>query len=665
MFNSLINTFSSRRIQYSLKTIFLSFMMLVFLRMIFFIMFFEPNSFSTLIKSLWFGIRFDLRLAILFNFPLFILCIIATIKYWKFSYTIFLSKYIYPTIITFIIFFYVFDFSYYSYTQQRIDITVYSLMENPSISVGMIWETYPVLILFSLILLLCILMSKVHLVIINQTLMKQSRNSLLKNKLIQIIFTFIVGVVGIWGSFSQYALLWSDAFFNRDPFVSAIALNPLLYFYDTTTFSEKNYNIEDVKDYYPLMTDYLGVNNPNISNLNFDRYINSTLSYEKSPNVVIIFMESVGLNRMGLVGNPLNPTPTLDSLANSGLFFPNFYVPWVSTSRSVFTMLTGIPDVARKTSSRNPIVRDQYSIISQFVNYDKHYMIGGSASWANIRSLIQYNIKDMNIIEMEDIDRPRVDVWGVSDLDLFREANLLLKNRTSQNSTFTIIQTAGNHRPYTIPEDNDGFIVQNHAKDLLNNAGFKSQGQFNAVRLLDHSIGKFLNEAKKLPFFDNTIFVLFGDHGTADPHALHMPPDDYGLRLRSYNVPLIIYAPNIIREPKIIETISGLADLMPTVASLCDLSYKNKTMGRDILSLDKNTAFIVNKKISPSSYGFLNNDYYLRIFRNGSGMELHDMRSINPEKNVIDSLASKADSLLKITNAYYETAKYMIHHNDN
>ena len=665
MFNSLINTFSSRRIQYSLKTIFLSFMMLVFLRMIFFIMFFEPNSFSTLIKSLWFGIRFDLRLAILFNFPLFILCIIATIKYWKFSYTIFLSKYIYPTIITFIIFFYVFDFSYYSYTQQRIDITVYSLMENPSISVGMIWETYPVLILFSLILLLCILMSKVHLVIINQTLMKQSRNSLLKNKLIQIIFTFIVGVVGIWGSFSQYALLWSDAFFNRDPFVSAIALNPLLYFYDTTTFSEKNYNIEDVKDYYPLMTDYLGVNNPNISNLNFDRYINSTLSYEKSPNVVIIFMESVGLNRMGLVGNPLNPTPTLDSLANSGLFFPNFYVPWVSTSRSVFTMLTGIPDVARKTSSRNPIVRDQYSIISQFVNYDKHYMIGGSASWANIRSLIQYNIKDMNIIEMEDIDRPRVDVWGVSDLDLFREANLLLKNRTSQNSTFTIIQTAGNHRPYTIPEDNDGFIVQNHAKDLLNNAGFKSQGQFNAVRLLDHSIGKFLNEAKKLPFFDNTIFVLFGDHGTADPHALHMPPDDYGLRLRSYNVPLIIYAPNIIREPKIIETISGLADLMPTVASLCDLSYKNRTMGRDILSLDKNTAFIVNKKISPSSYGFLNNDYYLRIFRNGSGMELHDMRSINPEKNVIDSLASKADSLLKITNAYYETAKYMIHHNDN
>ena len=116
-------------------------------------------------------------------------------------------------------------------------------------------------------------------------------------------------------------------------------------------------------------------------------------------------MESVGLNRMGLVGNPLNPTPFLDSLASNGLFFSKFYIPWVSTSRSVFTMLTGIPDVARRTSSRNPIVRDQYSILSDFNDYEKYYMIGGSASWANIRSLVTYNIKNMKLIEMEDIER--------------------------------------------------------------------------------------------------------------------------------------------------------------------------------------------------------------------------------------------------------------------
>lgn len=665
MFNLLINTFSSRRIQYSFKTICLSFLMLVLLRILFFIMFFEENSSLVLLKSMWYGIRFDLRLAILISLPLSVLCILPIIKYWKFSYTIFLSKYIYPIIITLIVFFYVFDFANYSYTQQRIDITIFSLMENPTISIGMIWETYPVLILLGLILILCVTMLKLHLVIINQTLYKKSKINLFKNRLIQIIITLIVGLIGIWGSISQYALLWSDAFFNRDPFISAIALNPVLYFYDTSTFSEKNYNVEDVKDNYSLMVEYLGVQNPSLSNLNFDRYVNSTSSNKKKPNVVIIFMESVGLNRMGLVGNPFNPTPTLDSLAERGLFFPNFYVPWVSTSRSVFTMLTGIPDVARKTSSRNPIVRDQYSIISQFINYDKHYMIGGSASWANIRSLIQYNIKDMTIIEMNDIDRPRVDVWGVSDLDLFREANILLKNKISQNSTFTIIQTAGNHRPYTIPDDNEGFIIKNHDKDSLNNAGFKSQEQFNAIRLLDHSIGNFLNEAKTLPYYENTIFVLFGDHGTADPHALHMPPDDYGLRLRSYNVPLIIYSPNIIKEQKTIETVSGLADLMPTIASLCSISYKNKTMGRDILSLKKNSAFIVNKKISPSSYGFLNNNNYLRVFRNGSGMELHDMKSINPEKDVKDSFTDRADSLYKITSAYYETAKYMIYNNSN
>ena len=58
-------------------------------------------------------------------------------------------------------------------------------------------------------------------------------------------------------------------------------------------------------------------------------------------------------------------------------------------------------------------------------------MIGGSASWANIRSLVTYNIKNMKLIEMEDIDRPRVDVWGVSDLDLFKEADKILRTKNT------------------------------------------------------------------------------------------------------------------------------------------------------------------------------------------------------------------------------------------
>jgi len=272
----------------------------------------------------------------------------------------------------------------------------------------------------------------------------------------------------------------------------------------------------------------------------------------------------------------------------------------------------------------------------------------------------------MKLIEMDDINRPRVDVWGVSDLDLFKEADNILKNKKELSKpNFIIIQTAGNHRPYTIPDDNDGFIVNNIKKDSLNKAGFKSVEQFNAMRLLDHSIGTFFELAKESSYYENTIFVLFGDHGTADPQAEHMGLEDYELKLRSYNVPLIIFSPKIIQNPQIINRASGLSDLIPTIAGLCKIPYMNKTIGRDLLSSDNNLAFLVNKKMNPTSYGVIDDQFYLRVFRDGSGYELHNILDKNPIKNVRSIFPNEADSLKKIADAIYHTSKYMLYHNNN
>ena len=223
-------------------------------------------------------------------------------------------------------------------------------------------------------------------------------------------------------------------------------------------------------------------------------------------------------------------------------------------------------------------------------------------------------------------------MWGISDLDLFREANDQFSQHDPEKPFFAIIQTAGNHRPYSIPDDNAGFEIIEKDEGALRKAGFKSSGQYNAMRFLDHSIGKFMEMAKTEDYFENTIFVLFGDHGNADPQAEHMPVDDYALRLRSYNVPFIIYGPGLGIDHGTIGTVCGLPDLLPTIAGLSRIDYTNKTLGRDVLKNENGMAFVVNKKISPSSYGVLDSDYYLRIFRNGSGMEFHDLNSPDLQK---------------------------------
>ncbi|MDG1847214.1 MAG: sulfatase-like hydrolase/transferase [Candidatus Marinimicrobia bacterium] len=656
----------SRRLKYLFGITILFWSLFIVLRFSFFFVFYEPSSLIDILKSFWIGTRFDLRLSIFLSLPCLIITIAPIVKYWRFSYTVFAANWTYSLVLISAIFFYIFDFATYGYTQQRIDITVFTLLENFTISLGMIWESYPVIRLLLLVLIICALFIKIHNWLIGVTLKKKKGFQTKYQKAFQLIFCFFIYIFGFWGTLSQYMLLWSDAFFSRSAFISALALNPILYFYDTTTFQEADFEIDKVEESYPIISNYLGTNNPDINNLNYVREIEPSMKMSNHPNVVIIFMESVGLNRLGIAGNPLNATPFLDSLSSNGLYFSKFYIPWVSTSRSVFTMLTGIPDVARRTSSRNPIIRDQYSIISEFEDYDKYYMIGGSASWANIRSLVSYNIKEMKLIEMADINRPRVDVWGVSDLDLFKEADNILKNKQDLSKpSFMIIQTAGNHRPYTIPDDNDGFITKSIKKESLTKAGFKSIEQFNAMRLLDHSIGKFFDLAEESSYYENTIFVLFGDHGTADPQAKHMGLEDYELKLRSYNVPLIIFSPKIIQNPQIINRASGLSDLMPTIAGLCKIPYMNKTIGRDLLISDNNLAFLVNKKMNPTSYGVIDDQFYLRVFRDGSGYELHNILDKDPIKNVRSIFSNEADSLKKIADAIYHTSKYMLYHNNN
>ena len=79
------------------------------------------------------------------------------------------------------------------------------------------------------------------------------------------------------------------------------------------------------------------------------------------------------------------------------------YTAWVST---------GIPDIElNKTSSRNPLIVDQHTIINSFDNYKKFYFLGGSASWANIRGLLTANIPNLEIYEEGSYASPRVDVW--------------------------------------------------------------------------------------------------------------------------------------------------------------------------------------------------------------------------------------------------------------
>src|SRR5690606_39215339 len=291
------------------------------------------------------------------------------------------------------------------------------------------------------------------------------------------IFTLLLAL-GIFGRINQYPLRWSDAFALDDDFKANLSLNPVQSFLSTLQFRHSSYDPEKVKGYYSLMAQYLQVENMDSASLNYQRNI-APAANNVQPNIVLVICESFSSYKSSMHGNPLNTTPYFNSLCEAGIFFDRCFTPAYGTARGVWATLTGIPDVEYpNTSSRNPAYVDQHSIINDFTGYEKFYFIGGSSSWANIRGLLTNNLSGLNLYEEEHFKSESVDVWGISDKRLFLEANKVLKNQ--QKPFFAIIQTANNHRPYTIPdEDMPEFSLVEYPTDTLKQYGFYSNEELN------------------------------------------------------------------------------------------------------------------------------------------------------------------------------------------
>lgn len=623
----------------------------------------DPLGSSDLLQALYIGLKFDLRIALLVLLPIFLVGWLRLLsplhsRFGAWLWTLYLTL---ATVA--LLLFYATDFGHFAYLATRIDISILRFLDNADISFNMVWETYPV-IRWGLVIAL---LTFIFYMGLQRVLRRYSTAAALhytwKGKLLISVITFFVVAGGLYGKFSYYPLRWSDAFFSTNAFASSVTLNPVLYFYETVRNGGVEYDEKVVREHYELMADFLGVTQRDATKLNFRRDEQPTAKRASPPNVVMVFLESFASYKAGLSGNPLDPTPHVDALANSGLFYENFYVPQTGTARSVFTAITGIPDIQfNDTSTQNATIINQRLIINAFTDHEKFYFLGGSASWRNIRGLLSNNIPNLHIYEEGSYRSPRIDVWGISDLDLFKESNQIL--REQKKPFFAIIQTSGNHRPYTIPEENHGFELKTPSSDDLAKYGFISVEEYNSFRFMDHSVGWFMEQAKKEGYFDNTIFAFFGDHGIAGDPGIHARKMDGQLGLNSNRVPFIIYAPKLI-PPQKSSTVASETDILPTLASLAGYRYTNTTFGRDLTDPrfgEPRRAFIIERSPIPF-VGLIDNEYFFRWRIDGKEKHLHHINSEEPRQDVLAQHPDKAAELETLTRAYYESAKYIINNN--
>ncbi|MBK7434009.1 MAG: sulfatase-like hydrolase/transferase [Chitinophagaceae bacterium] len=155
-----------------------------------------------------------------------------------------------------------------------------------------------------------------------------------------------------------------------------------------------------------------------------------------------------------------------------------------------------------------------------------------------------------------------------------------------------------------------------------------------------------------------------GDHGIRYNGSLeHFPKSWTEQGLTCEHVPLLFYAPKFL-APKRVEKVCSQVDILPSVARLAGIPYRNTGFGRDLFDtaskIKEGYAFIIDHDVK--TIGLAGNEYYfLKNLKTGKeelvSMKNNEPVPVNPETEMTKGVLSR------LTDACYETAKYMLLNN--
>ncbi|MET0634447.1 MAG: sulfatase-like hydrolase/transferase [Chitinophagaceae bacterium] len=656
----LIRYKTPKTIQWVVNLFGIFFLIFTLFRLATYFAFSPPNlRFIDLLPSFLMGVQYDLRWISIILAPIVLVSMIPRFspfyaaknkKWWTW----------YLALITFVVFFFfAADFGSFSYNRTRLDAGAMNFVEDPGISIRMMWQTYPLFwMLLGLVIAVVLfrwMYHKSHWRVITQTdglRIPYSRK--------YFVVTAILFAIFIYGQLAFTPLTWKQSFRFRDNFKSYLALNPLQNFFTTLKLRAPEYHEQKARLAFPLMAEVLQL--PGSSDFTYRRQVvPGSNALESRPNVVLVMCESFSMYKSSMSGNPLGTTPYFDSISRNGIFFERCFSPHFSTARGLFAIITGIPDAQLfKFSTRNPGAMTQHTIIDNFEGYDKYYFLGGSPEFNNFQGLLK-NINGLQMRTEGSFRSPRINVWGISDKDLFLEANEVFSKQVKP--FFAVIQTSDNHRPYMIPDQDTAVFRRKIVSDEeLRKYGFGSLDEYNSFRYSDFCFRTFLEAASKQPYFHNTIFVFVGDHGVAGNADALYPSAWTDQRLTDEHVPLLFYAPYLLKPQKRTEVVSQV-DVLPTIAGMIQQPYVNTTIGRDLLDPAKkhNLAFITN---TAGKIGLVTDDFYFIKNLNFPDEQMVPVRysQISYTKAQRDSIQQR---LSELTSAYFETARYMLMNNQH
>lgn len=371
----------------------------------------------------------------------------------------------------------------------------------------------------------------------------------------------------------------------------------------------------------------------------------STVKGASQPNIIYILVDDMGYGDLSSYGQKHFSTPTLDSLAKTGIRFTDHYAgsPVCAPSRaSLLTGRDGGHSRVRGNYETSPLgfgsgleLRPEDPTLAEVVKKAGYRtaLIGkwglgmNSTTGAPNKKGFDYFFGFLNQAHahthypdylhrnMDKVDIPenKNGQNGKFSGDLFTNESLqYISQQKAEQPFFLYLAYITPHAELIVPDDalfqsfkgkfdEIPFVGGKQGSNGTNSFGaYRSQSHPLAayatmVMRIDRDVQKIVNELKKKGLAENTIIMFSSDNGPhkeggSNPQALNSSGGLRGAKRDVYDggirVPFIVNWPQGIKQPgRVSGHISAFYDIMPTIADLAGVDLKKNEIPTEGLSL--------------------------------------------------------------------------------
>lgn len=339
------------------------------------------------------------------------------------------------------------------------------------------------------------------------------------------------------------------------------------------------------------------------------------------PNIVILIIEGLGKNFTGNDAEYKGFTPFLDSLQEKSLYWKNSISITGRTFGVIPSILGSLPlgDEGFLEIKDTPTHLSLITALKE-LNYTTTFYTGSDSSFDRMINFLEQQGTDEIVDQKyfgEEYEKTEADKegfsWGYSDKELYKKA--LTESIKKPQPRLDILLTVTNHEPFSFP-GKEKFITSLNTK--LNSFSY-SVNQKNTIKnnkdifasllYVDNSLKEFFMNYKSRDDYNNTIFIITGDH-----RLIPIPQKD---NLSRFHVPLIIYSP-LLKQPKQFESIVSHNDITPSIIAYLHSNFKFTELTKTAwlsTGLDTVASFRGTKEIPLMRYkGAINDFVYKEYF---------------------------------------------------